>query len=64
MPAVLAGRVALVTGGGRGIGREWRCGSREEGATVAVAARTRDEIDEVARECGDASDRDHPRRDR
>ena len=48
----LEGQVALVTGGGRGVGagiaRELAAG----GARVAVSARTREQVEEVAREIG------------
>jgi NAD(P)-dependent dehydrogenase (short-subunit alcohol dehydrogenase family) len=48
--AALSGRVALVTGGGRGIGRGIALGLSKYGAKVAVTARTTEEIEQVANE--------------
>ena len=39
----------FVTGGGRGIGRAIALACSEPGATVAIASRTRDQLDETAR---------------
>ena len=44
----LDGRVAIVTGAGQGIGRGIAAGLAEAGAHVALAARTRSDLDEVA----------------
>jgi NAD(P)-dependent dehydrogenase (short-subunit alcohol dehydrogenase family) len=44
----LHGRRALVTGGGRGIGRSMALALADAGADVAVASRSRDELDSVA----------------
>jgi NAD(P)-dependent dehydrogenase (short-subunit alcohol dehydrogenase family) len=46
----LAGRAALVTGGGRGIGRAVALDLAAQGAAVALAARTRAEVEAVAAE--------------
>src|SRR2546426_10701385 len=48
----LGGQVALVTGGGRGIGANIARELASAGARVAVAARTRRQVDQVADEIG------------
>jgi NAD(P)-dependent dehydrogenase (short-subunit alcohol dehydrogenase family) len=46
----LSGKTALVLGGSTGIGREIALGYREAGATVLIAARSRDKLDQTASE--------------
>lgn len=49
----LAGTIAVVTGGGRGIGREIAVHQARDGATVAILARTASEIEATAALIGD-----------
>ena len=69
----LDGAVAVVTGGGRGIGRAIALRYAAEGATIVVSSRTRGDLEEVLAEAGggperglavvaDAMDRDQARR--
>jgi len=64
----LQGRVALVTGGGRGIGRNTAVELAGAGMKVTVSARSQNEIEEVAAEIGgiailcDVSDREQVER--
>src|SRR5260370_16244145 len=47
----LGGRLAVITGAGRGIGEAIALEFAAEGASLATGARTRDDLDRVAQAC-------------
>lgn len=53
----LTGKVALITGGGRGLGRAMARGFADAGADIVVASRTQEELEAVAQEIRTATGR-------
>ena len=56
MSGQLTGKVAIVTGSGRGIGRAIALRFSAEGAKIVLASRTKSQLESVAREIGRAGD--------
>ncbi|MFO1088040.1 MAG: SDR family oxidoreductase [Hyphomicrobiales bacterium] len=56
-PFSLDGKVAVVTGAGRGLGKAIALGLASSGAAVVVGARTAEEVEQVAEQCRSAGGR-------